>query len=95
MKFRPLIYLKNLILAPFAAWDFQLNALLGGSPFETVSERIGRIKISNDGLVPSRRWFFRFIDSRILEPLDKNHSIEAARTRSGSDGAMDRPEDLI
>ena len=87
-------YIGNLALLPAVLADFLLNTLTGGSPFETVSSRAGRVKLANGGEMPRRRYFLRFVDW-LTELVDDNHVIEAARAKLGSLGTIDRPEDFI
>lgn len=93
MKIRPWRYVGNLVLLPAVLLDFALNTVTGGSPFETVSGRAGRVKIAFDGHLPKRRYFLRFVDW-LTELVDDNHIVEAARMKLGSSGTIDRPEDL-
>ena len=86
-------YLFNaLFVLPFALLDFAGNALTGGSPFETISARTGRVKLAY-GDIPKKRYFLRFVEW-LTEKVDSNHVIEAAKTRLGTMGVIDRPEDL-
>ena len=86
-------YAFNIIIVlPFALLDFAGNAITGGSPFETISRRAGRVKVAL-GDIPRNRRFLRMVEW-ITEAVDKNHIIEAANHKIGSAGTIDRPEDL-
>jgi len=52
------------------------SVLTGGTPNETISYRIGRMKLKYGGKIPWRRPLIRFIDWG-LNRIDANHSIEA------------------
>ena len=80
-------YVVNVLLSV----DQLLNSLLLGDPDETVSSRIGRIKVKWGGKVPLFRPFTRITD-RILEKLDPGHSIDAIEEDEGSDGLVDKPD---
>lgn len=72
----------------FGRWVFNIliavdqlgNAMSGGHPKQTISSRLGRIKLANDGVVPKRTWIYmgRPLD-KALHWLDKNHVEEAVR----------------
>ncbi len=64
--------------------DQLLNTLGGGDPDETVSSRIGKMKIGYGGVVPWRRPLLKIIDFS-LETIDKNHSINAIEKDEGKD----------
>ena len=66
------------------------NALTGGSPRNTISSRLGRIKRSAGGEVPTETWLYlgRPLDG-LLEWLDENHSIEAVENEE-KDGKIGR-----
>lgn len=55
------------------------NTLWGGSPDETISSRLGRLKMANGGTIPMTRPWARAL-SWCLDKIDKDHcrrSIEA------------------
>ena len=52
------------------------NAIANGDPDETISSRIGRMKVKYGGEIPWRRPLAKVIDWG-LNKLDNNHSIEA------------------
>lgn len=82
-------YFANLLILPLVLLDTGANTLMGGSPFETISERMGRVKMAHGGEIPRRRFILRFMD-RVCELVDDNHSIEAATTPAGRAGVLDR-----
>jgi hypothetical protein len=65
------------------------NCIWGGDPDETISSRIGRIKLANGGKVPSYRPVVWLID-KMLDEIDPGHSIDAVEPGQGSDGIFDR-----
>ena len=69
-------YFYNLAIA----FDQLGNAVTGGSPRNTISSRLGRIKRTHGGEVPKETWLYlgRPLD-KILDYLDKDHSIEAVQ----------------
>lgn len=68
------------------AFDQLGNALSGGNPDETISSRLGRLKLANGGTVPKRAWFYlaRPLDA-VLEWIDPNHSINSIEESCGKD----------
>jgi hypothetical protein len=66
------LYLFNNLIAA----DQWLNVLAGGSPHETCSSRIGRIKESHGGAIPWYNPIPKIIDAG-LDRIQKNHSINA------------------
>jgi len=72
------------------------NTLWGGSPDETISSRLGRIKNANGGKIPwSRPW--PLVMDWFLDKLQKDHcrlaverdEVEQIRTESIFDGTAD------
>ena len=86
MKHRIQTYLFNL----FIGLDQLLNVVAGGDPDETVSSRLGRIKIRNHGRIPWRRPVAKCVDF-VLEHIDAGHSVAAIEPGKGSEGVTDRP----
>jgi len=66
------------------------NSLLAGDPDETISSRIGRIKVKWNGRIPRWRICTRMTDW-MLDKIDPNHSIDAIEHDEGSAGLLDRP----
>lgn len=70
------------------------NTLIGGSPDETISSRLGRIKIENGGKIPYYRPFSKITDWA-LDKIDKNHSLDAVEkdiNKENYDGVFDKPK---
>jgi len=65
-------YLLNIALG----FDQLGNTVLGGSPDETISSHIGRIKRHYGGTIPWSRPFAKITDAW-LNVIDKNHSLDA------------------
>ena len=66
------------------------NSLLGGDPDETISSRLGRIKVKWGGKIPWTRPVARITDW-LLDKIDKNHSVDAIEGDEGKDGLIDMP----
>lgn len=66
------------------------NSILLGDPSETISSRIGRIKVKWGGKVPLRRPITRLTDI-VLEKIDPGHTIDAIEDGEGHDGLVDKP----
>lgn len=60
------------------AFDQLGNAVSGGSPDETISSRLGKVKRAAGGTVPTWAWLgiARPLDA-VLDWLDPNHSIDS------------------
>jgi len=65
-------YLKEIALGI----DRLLNAFLGGKSRNTVSARIGLLKLKHNGVIPWYHPLAGFIDWG-LEQIDPNHSLDA------------------
>jgi hypothetical protein len=52
------------------------NTLAGGNPDETISSRLGRLKLGHGGRLPWHHPLARLIDSG-LEVVDRHHSMES------------------
>jgi hypothetical protein len=59
------------------AWDQAINALWAGSPDETVSSRLGRLKKHFSGKIPFLKRPIPRIGSELLNMVDKNHCENA------------------
>ena len=68
------------------------NSLLLGDPDETISSRIGRIKVKYGGTIPWTRPVSKLTDW-VLDKIDKNHSIDAIENDHGKAGLVDKPKD--
>jgi len=71
------------------AFDQFGNALAGGDPDETISSRLGKIKVKYGGRIPWYRPISKVVDWG-LDKIDKNHSIDAIEKDEGSDAVLDR-----
>lgn len=60
------------------------NTICGGDPDETISSRLGKIKVSHGGTIPWHHPIARVIDSGLNE-IDKNHSVDAIEKDEGKD----------
>ena len=58
------------------------NTLLGGDEDETISSRLGKMKLRHGGTISWRRPLARITDA-FLEWLDPNHSIDAIEYDEG------------
>jgi len=63
------------------------NALLAGDPDETISSRIGKMKLRYGGTIPWRRPLTKVIDYA-LDKIDPNHSIDAIEEDEGKDSIL-------
>jgi hypothetical protein len=64
--------------------DQLLNAVLAGDPDETISGRIGKVKLHHGGRIPWRRPVLKITDW-LLERIDKNHTIKSIEDDEGKD----------
>lgn len=64
------------------------NTLAGGDPDETISSRIGKIKVNHGGSIPWHHPLARVIDCG-LNKIDPNHSIDAIEEGEGEDSICD------
>ena len=78
-------YLLNVLIG----LDQMGNALLGGDPDETISSRLGKMKVKYGGSIPWRRPLSRVVDWG-LDRIDPNHSIDAIEHDEGKDAVVDR-----
>lgn len=78
-------YVFNNLIALDQTW----NTRTGGSPDETISSRIGKIKRANGGVIPWSHPLAKMIDAG-LEAIDNNHSIEAIEEDEGDDAILNR-----
>ncbi len=68
------------------------NALAGGDPDETISSRLGKLKLRHGGTIRWTRPFAKLIDWG-LDKIDPNHSIDAIEADEGKDALLDKTED--
>jgi hypothetical protein len=64
--------------------DQLANALTGGDPDETISSRLGKLKVAHGGEIPWHHSLARLIDAG-LERIDHHHSIDAIEADEGKD----------
>ncbi len=67
------------------------NSLLGGDPDETISSRLGKLKIRHGGKISWYRPLSKIIDWG-LDKIDPNHSIDAIEDDEGKDAVIDRED---
>jgi hypothetical protein len=60
------------------------NSILGGDPDETISSRIGKVKLAHGGRIPWKYPWMKVTDF-ILDKIDPNHSINSIEPDEGSD----------
>jgi len=65
------------------------NTICGGDPDETISSRLGKLKVKHGGKIPWRRPVSRIIDWG-LDKIDPNHSIDAIEEDEGKDAIIDK-----
>ena len=63
------------------------NTILGGDPDETISSRLGKMKVKHGGRIPWYRPFSKVIDWG-LDKIDPNHSIDAIEKDEGKDACI-------
>jgi len=68
-------YVVNLLLSV----DQMANAMLFGSPDETISSRLGRLKKACNGNIPWTYPICKCVDF-VLDCIDRNHYLEAIET---------------
>ena len=67
------------------------NALLGGDPDETISSRLGKMKVKYGGRIPWYRPLSKLTDWG-LERIDPGHSIDSIEGDEGKDAVLDKEE---
>lgn len=65
------------------------NSLLGGDPDETISSRIGKLKVKHGGDIPWSLPITKITDW-ILDKIDPNHSIDAIEGDEGKDAIINK-----
>ncbi len=63
--------------------------LAGGDPDETISSRLGKLKVKHGGKIPWRRPVSKMIDWG-LDKIDPNHSIDAIEEDEGKEAILDK-----
>ena len=69
--------------------DQGANSLLGGDPDETISSRLGKMKVKHGGKIPWYRPLSKVVDFG-LDKIDPNHSIDAIEEDEGEDAIVDK-----
>jgi hypothetical protein len=65
------------------------NAILGGDPDETISSRLGKLKVKHGGRIPWYRPLSKTVDY-FLDKIDPNHSVDAIEADEGGDALLDK-----
>ena len=65
------------------------NTILGGDPDETISSRLGKMKVKHGGTIPWYRPVSKITDWG-LDKIDKNHSIDAIEEDEGKNAVLDK-----
>lgn len=65
------------------------NTIFGGDPDETISSRLGKLKIRHGGKIPWHRPLSKIVDW-VLDKIDPQHSIEAIEEDEGEDAILDK-----
>ena len=69
--------------------DQTVNSFLGGDPDETISSRLGKMKVKHGGKIPWYRPLSKIVDFG-LDKIDPNHSIDAIEADEGKDAIVDK-----
>ena len=65
------------------------NTLFGGDPDETISSRLGKLKLRHGGTIPWHRPLSKIVDYG-PSTLAPNHSIDAIEEDEGSEALLDK-----
>lgn len=65
------------------------NTILGGDPDETISSRLGKLKVKHRGKIPWYRPLSKIVDWG-LDKIDPGHSVDAIEKDEGKDAVLDR-----
>jgi len=63
------------------------NSILMGDPDETISSRLGKMKLHYGGTIPWRRPLSKIVDYG-LDKIDSNHSVDAIEHDEGKDSVL-------
>jgi hypothetical protein len=77
-------YTYNILISIDQRW----NTILGGDPDETISSRLGKIKLMYGGTIPWNRPISKIVDAG-LDVLQPNHSLKAIEKDEGKDSVLD------
>jgi hypothetical protein len=80
---------KRYIFNNLLSVDQSMNSIIGGDPDETISSRLGKIKLANGGEIPVTRPWARLI-AHCLDRLQKDHCVNAIEADEGKDAVLDR-----
>jgi len=78
-------YLLNILISI----DQLGNVFVGGDPDETISSRLGKLKVKYGGRIPWRRPVAKLIDIG-LDKIDPGHSKDAIEEDEGKDAIFDK-----
>ena len=65
------------------------NTITGGDPDETISSRLGKMKVKHGGRIPWYRPLSKVVDWG-LDKIDPNHSIDAIEADEGKNTIVDK-----
>jgi hypothetical protein len=69
------------------------NTILGGDPDETISSRLGKLKVRHGGNIPWYRPVSKIV-AWGLDKIDPNHSIDAIEYDEGENAILDKKRRL-
>jgi hypothetical protein len=74
----------NYLMRLLVSLDQHINTIFGGYPDETISSRLGKLKVRRKGKLRWRDWFglAKPLDW-VLDKIDPNHSIDAIEHDEG------------
>jgi len=81
--------MKQYIINVLLGIDQLGNAILGGDPDETISSRLGKLKVRHSGTIPWYRPVSGLVDY-LLDKIDPNHSIDAIEEDEGALAIFDK-----
>lgn len=67
--------------------DQLCNTVLGGDPDETMSSRLGKLKVKHGGRIPWKRPLSKIIDWG-LDRIDSNHTLDSIELDEGDDAVF-------
>ena len=65
------------------------NTITGGDPDETISSRLGKMKVKHGGRIPWYRPLSKVVDWG-LDKIDPNHNIDAIEADEGKNAIVDK-----
>ena len=65
------------------------NTITGGDPDETISSRLGKMKVKHGGRIPWYRPLSKVVDWG-LDKIDPGHSIDAIEADEGENAILDK-----